>query len=402
MTSSTRTEKLYLADPYVAAFEATVVACGNAPDGRVFAVLDKTCFYPESGGQPSDRGVIGGVAVVDVQEDEAGMVRHYLSAPVGTGRVECRVDWTRRFDHMQQHTGQHILSRAFIEAGRLETVSFHLGEEICTIDVAGPEPGDDVVEKAERLANAVVWENRPVAVRNVSHAATDEKSLRKPLPEGVSEVRLVEVEGFDTIGCCGTHVRGAGEIGVIKVLKHEKTKGVHRVYFVAGRRAYEDFARKHEIVKRLANRFTTSVDALEEKVEKLQSEGHRLRKESQRLSKKLVAFEAEGYREKGVREGGRLYVVEVLAEADEPYLRALGSQLTSDKGTVSLLGTTDGLIICSASSDVDVDFSAAVVERAKSRGGTGGGKGRFAMVRLPAGAPAGEFLDGVFNDIKGA
>jgi alanyl-tRNA synthetase len=402
MTSTARTEKLFLADPYAVAFEATVLSCERTPDGRIAAVLDRTLFYPESGGQPSDRGIVGGVDVVDVQEDESGTVWHYLAAAVEKGRVECRVDWDRRFDHMQQHTGQHILSRAFIEVGKLETVSFHLGEEICTIDLAGPGPGDDVIEKAERLANAVIWENRAVAVRNVSQDGIDVASLRKALPEGVTEVRLVDVDGFDTIGCCGTHVRSAGEIGLIKVLKHEKTKGVYRVYFVSGKRAYEDFAAKHEIVKRLANRFTTSIDALEEKMEKLQAESQRLRKDSQRLSRKLVAFEADGFRQKGVRRGERLYVVEVLAEADEQYLRALGSQLTSEKGTVSLLGSKEGLVVCSASQDVDVDFSKAVVERAKSRGGNGGGKGRFAMVRLPAGVQAGEFLESVLHDIENA
>lgn len=402
MVNDARTEKLYLADPYVAAFEATVLSCDQGPDGRIAAVLDRTCFYPESGGQPSDRGALGGAEVVDVREDETGTVRHYLSRGVETGRVECRVDWDRRFDHMQQHTGQHILSRAFVEVAKLETVSFHLGEEICTIDLDGPAPGDDVIERAERLANSVIWENRAVTVRTSADTAAANASLRKPLPDDVTEVRLVEIDGFDTIGCCGTHVKSAGEIGLIKIFKHEKTKGVHRVFFVTGRRAYGDFVKKHDIVKRLAARFTTSVDALEDKVEKLQSDSQRLRKDSQKLSKKLVAFEADAFRRNGRRHGGRLYVVEVLAEADEQYLRALGSQLVSEKATVSLLGSSEGLVICSASSDVDVDFSAAVLERAKSQGGSGGGKGRFAMVRLPAPIPPAVFLEQVFEDVKNA
>ncbi len=402
MVKDARTEKLFLADPYVVAFEATLLSCDRGVDGRIVAVLDRTYFYPESGGQPADRGGLGGADVVDVHEDETGVVRHTLSVPVEPGRVECRVDWDRRFDHMQQHTGQHVLSRAFIEVGKLETVSFHLGEQICTIDLDGPAPGDDVIAGAERLANSVVWEDRAVAARTASHAATTDTSLRKPLPEGITEVRLVEIEGFDTIGCCGTHVRSAGEIGAIKILKHEKTKGVHRVYFVAGRRAYEDFVRKHDIVKNLANRFTTSVDALEDKVGKLQSEYQHLRKESQKLSKKIVAFEADALRGRGLRHGDRLYVVEVLAEADEDYLRSLGSRLNSEKGTVSLLGSEDGLIICGASADVDAEFSASVVDRARSLGGTGGGKGRFAMVRLPASCRPADFLRQVFEDIKNA
>ena len=402
MATNPRTEKLFLSDPYVCLFEATVLSCATSHDGRIAAVLDKTYFYPESGGQPADRGTLGGVEVIDVREDETGVVLHLLSAPVGTGRVECRVDWDRRFDHMQQHTGQHILSRAFIEIGKLDTVSFHLGEEICTIDLEGPAPGDEIIGRSERLANSVIWENRAVVIRTVPHAGTGEAPLRKSLPEGVSEVRLVEVEGFDTVGCCGTHVGHAGEIGIIKILKHEKTKGVHRVYFLAGKRAYEDFTKKHDVVKRLANRFTTSVDAVEEKVGKIDQESQRLRKDCQRLSKRLSVFEAEILRGKGSRHGGRLFVVEVVPEADEPYLRALGAQLVAEKGTVSLLGSRDGIVVCSASPDVAVEVAAAVVDRARTLGGAGGGKGRFAMARLPASVRPEEFLQQVFEVIKNA
>jgi alanyl-tRNA synthetase len=402
MNKDARTEKLYLTDPYTASFEATLLSCENDESGRTFACLDKTYFYPESGGQPSDRGTLGGVGVVEVQEGEAGVVRHYLASPVALGRVECRVDWKRRFDHMQQHTGQHILSRAFIECGKLVTVSFHLGEEACTIDLSGPAPDDEIVGKAERLANSIVWQDRPVAILTGEDAETAVATLRKPLPTDVAEVRLVQVEGFDTVGCCGTHVRRAGEIGIIKILKYEKTKGFYRAHFIAGRRAFDDFARKHDIVKNLANRFTTSVEAIEEKIEKLQSENQRLRKDAQRVAKKLAAYEADRLHENASRHADRLYVIEVLGDADEEYVRLLGSCLKAKKSTVSLLVSSGGLVVCNASDDLDVDISTAVVGRAKSLGGSGGGKGRFATAHLPASVQPADFLRQVFEDVKNA
>jgi len=402
MMKDARTEKLYLDDPYTAVFDARVLSCENDERGRPVATLDRTYLYPESGGQPSDRGSIAGIAVVDVQEDENGVVRHYLASPVKAGSAECRVDWDRRFGHMQQHTGQHVLSRSFIETGKLVTASFHLGEEVCTIDLDGPALDDEIVERTELLANTVIWENRPVIVRTRSPVEIEAETLRKALPEGVTEVRLVEVEGFDTVGCCGTHVRRSGELGVIKILKYEKTKGHYRVYFVTGKRAYRDLSRKHDILKRLGNRFTTAADALEEKLEKLVNEKERLRKDWQRLSKRLAGYEAETLHATGERLGERVYVAEVVAGADEEYIRLLGAHLKTKKGTVSLLATEGGAVVCNASDDVAVDLCSIAIPRAKNHGGGGGGKGGFATVRLPAGESPADFLLELVEAVKNA
>ena len=402
MTTDARTEKLYLSDPYTTVFEAQVLSCENDERGRCAAVLDRTCFYPESGGQPADRGSIAGIAVLDVQEDEQGLVRHYLASPVPPGPAECRIDWDRRFDHMQQHTGQHVLSRAFIEAGKLVTISFHLGDEICTIDLDGPGLNDEIVEKTELLANRVIWEDRAVSVRTRAPAEIETEKLRKALPEGVIEVRLVEVEGYDTVGCCGTHVRRAGELGLVKVLKYEKTKGHYRAHFLSGKRAYRDLSKKHDILKRLGNRFTTSSDAIEEKLEKLQTEKDRLRKDSQKLAKRLAGYEADALHAAGERHGERVYVAEVVAGADEEYVRLLGSLLKAKKGTVSVLATEAGAVVCNASDDVAVDLCSIAVARAKTLGGGGGGKGGFATVRLPSGAPPSDYIREVLEAVRNA
>jgi alanyl-tRNA synthetase len=400
MVTDSRTEKLYLADPYASSFEATVLNLDKDPQGRLFAVLDRTLFYPESGGQPSDRGSLGSAAVVDVQEDAAGGVRHYIDSPLPVGHLEGVIDRVRRFDHMQQHTGQHVLSRSFIEVAKLYTVSFHLGEDVCTIDLDGPAPNDEAVARTEWLANSIIWENRPVLVRTGTPDQMKDEALRKAIPEGVTEVRLVEVEGFDTIGCCGTHVRRTGELGVIKVLKTEKTKGVYRAHFLVGRRAFADFAKKHDVVRNLANRFTTAVDALEDKMEKLHAETQRLRKDGQRIAKKLAVYEAERLLNGAAPHGDRVYVVEVFPDADEEFIRLVGAQLKSKPGTVSLLATGDGRVVCNAADGVAVDLPSVAVTRAKTLGGGGGGKGGFATVRLPAGVSPSEFLRLVFEDLR--
>ncbi len=402
MDKNTPTEKLYLTNPYTASFQASLLSCETDDTGRRIAVLDKTHFYPDSGGQPSDRGTIGDVRVVDVWEDDAGNVYHQVEGQVTPGPVECRVDWDRRFDHMQQHTGQHILSRAFIEVAGLDTVSFHLGEDGCTIDLEGGGVSDKIAAKAEALSNDIVLENRDVRVILCSPDDMADGSLRKALPDGVDEVRLVEVADFDTCGCCGTHVKRTGELGLIKILKLEKAKGANRVSFVVGKRALADFIKKHEIIKQIANRFTTSVDSVEDKIEKLNAEHQRLRKDSQRTAKKLAELEAARFHAAADPAEDRVYVVELLSDAGEEYLRLLSSNLKSYKNTISLLGTKEGLVICNASKDIDIDLASAVVEKAKGLGGSGGGKGGFATVRLPAGVSAAEFLEQISEDIRNA
>lgn len=400
MDRASATKKTFLEDAYTVSFKAKLLSCSELSDGRLAAVLDQTYFYPESGGQLSDRGTLDGVEVLDVWEDDSETVYHCVASPLSPGPVEGQCDWDLRFDHMQQHTGQHVLSRAFIETGNLETVSFHMGDESCTIDLAGGDLTADVLQSAESLANEVICEDREVRIRNVSPSDLSEAALRKKLPDGVEKVRLVEIDGFDVIGCCGTHVRRTGELGVIKVLKHEKAKGAFRVSFKVGRRAFLDYGDKHEIVQNLARRFTTSAGSLEDKIEKIQIEGQQQRKELQKISRRLAAYEAEDLLKTAVEHEARKFVVRVLSGHDETYLKALATELKARANTISMLGTDFGLVICNASADVDVDFTGPVIERARSLGGSGGGKGGFATVQLPGEVDLGVFLEQAFEQIR--
>jgi alanyl-tRNA synthetase len=404
-----KTDKLYLNDPYCVSFRARILEWLPADGGKAVVKLDRTGLYPESGGQTADFGTIGSFRIVDIQEGEGDVVLHTVDAPgeadrpdVG-GEVDCRVDWPRRFDHMQQHTGQHILSRAFIQTANLHTVSFHLGEDTCTIDLEGAGFNDDVARRAEESANAIVIENRPVIIKTVPAAELDklgDLELRRSLPDGVTEARLVEVEGFDLIPCCGTHVRSTGELGLIKILKSDKAKGYRRIHFMVGGRALRDYRSKHDIVQSLGGRLTTSAEDIEAKVEKLVAENQRAKKDSKRLSQALAGYETKSLLESAEVQSGTRIVAKYYPDRGDDFLRMVSTALKDEPDTVVVVGAAGGAVVCSASEGVAIDFAAIAVEPARAVGGSGGGKGAFAQLKLSAGTDVSKFVEEIADNVK--
>jgi alanyl-tRNA synthetase len=404
-----KTEKLYLNDPYTVTFRAKVLEGNPGEGGRATVVLDRSCFYPDSGGQTPDTGTIGDAAVIDVQEGDGDTVVHFVDttrgspAPAAGEEVECKVDWPRRFDHMQQHTGQHVLSRAFIQAGGLHTVSFHLGEEACTIDLEGSGFSEEVAEFAENLANSTIVQNRPVTIRTLPVSRLDlieDLELRRALPEGVTEARLVEVEDFDVIPCCGTHVRSTGELGHIKIIRTEKAKGLQRVHFKVGERATRDYRVKHDLVQMLGNKLTTSAADIADKVDKLSAENQRSRREIKRLSQALAEFETASLLAGQGADSGPRVIVHYYADRGDEFLRMVSTALKKEPDTVAVLGAGTGCVVCSASDGVSIDFGPLAVEPAKALGGSGGGKGPFAQLKLPADSDVGQFVEDIANNVK--
>jgi alanyl-tRNA synthetase len=403
------TEKLYLSDPYAVSFRARVVSCDKDEKGRVWTVLDRSGFYPESGGQSADRGTMGEFPVIDVQEGAEDTVRHCVDDENDDPRrlagqeLDCLVDWDLRFDHMQQHTGQHVLSRAFIDTAGLHTVSFHMGEETCTIDLDGDGFNPDIADRAEDLANSVVVDNRPVEIRTIAVGDLDELAgleLRRSIPEGVTDARLVEVKNFDVIPCCGTHVRATGELGLVKVIKAEKVKKLHRVYFKVGARALRDYSDKHDVVQSLSSRLTTSVADIASKVDKLIAEGQRARKNIKRLSQELAVHEAKTLLKAASISSGVKIVVHFFANADDEYLKLISAVIKREPGSVAILGAASGGIVCSASDDVSLDFVRLAVDPVKAASGSGGGKGNYAQLRVTDSAGVNKFLEEIANNVK--
>src|SRR5215216_3060621 len=232
------TEKIYFTDSSILEFDATVIAANPTEQGyRV--VLDRTAFYPTGGGQPNDTGTLGKGRVVDVAEDEEGTVYHICEGAeaISAGQtVTGTIDRARRLDHMQQHSGQHILSQAFVKACGAETRSFHMSAQTSTIDIELQSPTDDQMRAAEDVANAIIFEDRPMRV----YIVNEEEAARLPLRKESAlsgNIRVIEVEDFDWSPCGGTHAMRTGQVGLIAIKGYERAKKMTRVEFVCGHRA---------------------------------------------------------------------------------------------------------------------------------------------------------------------
>ncbi|NTU65634.1 MAG: alanyl-tRNA editing protein, partial [Chloroflexi bacterium] len=265
-------------------------------NGRPAVLLDRTAFYPEGGGQPSDRGTLNRVAVVDVQTREADdEVLHVLSTPLAEDEVTGTVDHARRFDLMQQHTGQHILSQAFIHTANAETISFHLNpdpnEGALTIDLNTAAVTPQEIDRAEDFANTIVYENRPVIARFVNDEDLPALPLRKP-PQVDQAVRIVEIQGFDWSACGGTHVARTGEVGLIKIVKLEKRGAETRVEFRCGHRALIDYRRKHQLINQVASDLTIGFWELDQAIGRMQAEAKAARKQLAEAEARLQQVEA--------------------------------------------------------------------------------------------------------------
>ncbi len=286
------TRKLYHMDPYQTQFTARVASQTQVSDGRWEIELDSTAFYPTSGGQPCDQGTLNGQAVVDVFE-QGDTVIHVLTAPLPEDSpVAGEIDWERRFDHMQQHAGQHVLSQAFIQVTGAETVGFHLSDNSVTIDINAAELTVDQVAEVQQLANQIVMQNRAITTHVFASAADVDLPIRKA-GKAQTNVRVVEVADFDYSPCGGTHPRAAGEIGLVKLLKWEKAKGNTRVYFACGLRALADYQDKGEIVDELARFLSVGAESVLETVQGWDSQLKELRKQVADLSNALLDYEAK-------------------------------------------------------------------------------------------------------------
>lgn len=331
-------DKLYYHNAYQRTFTANVVERFTR-EGHQAVVLDQTCFYPTSGGQPPDRGKLNGQDVVDVFLRESdGAIVHLLSGELWEDDVTGEIDWARRFDHMQQHTGQHVLSQAFIKVAGAETVGFHLSDDSVTIDLqrAALKPAE--IEGAELLANEIIWEDRPILVHVVSEDQARELPLRKVPDLESDSLRLVEIEGFDLTACGGTHVDRTGAIGLIKIVKLERRGDELRVFFRCGRRALLDYRQKNGIINRLATTLTTGYWNLEENIGNLLEENKEAQRQLRKQRDELLRYEAHDLvRETPVNKQARV-VTRCFIDRDGQEVQGLARALAEHEGTVALLG----------------------------------------------------------------
>ena len=284
-------QRLYDDDSHLREFSASVTATRERDDA-LWVSLDRTAFYPGGGGQPPDRGWIAGQGILDVAEWDGDVWHRIPSAPEAGLCVACEIDWPRRFDLMQQHTGQHILSRAFVEQAGADTKSFHLGQERVTIDIDHPGPDTALLERVELRANGIVWEDREV----VTHVVSIEEARRFPLrkaPDVEGEVRVVEVEGFDWSACGGTHVRRTGQVGTVAILSTERYKGGVRVAFVAGGRVLRRLRKAGDLLRSACLEFTSGEEDLLHAVRRLKQDRERMERSLKPLVRDALEREAK-------------------------------------------------------------------------------------------------------------
>ncbi|MEI2357479.1 alanyl-tRNA editing protein [Mesobacillus zeae] len=282
--------KLFYKNPYMTRFKSEAVSTGKDESGRSYAVLKETAFYPTGGGQPFDTGTLNGVTVTDVEEVD-GEIRHYLTAPMAEREVEGEIDWARRFDHMQQHSGQHILSAAFEDLFDSQTVGFHLGSETVTIDLDREELTEEEAEEAEKLSNRIVAENRPIIAKRVSPEEAAQYPLRKELSVA-EDIRLVIIPDFDYGGCGGTHPKSTGETGPIKILGWERQRKKIRLEFVCGQRVLAQLHQKQKIIRDLTGILNAPELQLSDAARKLVLGGKTQEKVLEELRGTLLTYEA--------------------------------------------------------------------------------------------------------------
>ncbi len=379
------TERLYYNDSFLREFDARVLSC--EPYGNLWRVrLDRTAFYPTSGGQPNDLGTLGGAGVLDVLDQEDGSIAHVTSAALPLGATRGVIDWPRRFDHMQQHTGQHLLSAAFIELFRYPTVSFHLGRDTCTIDLAAEAVATAQLDDAERRGNEIVFEDRPVSVRYGTQRELAQVGVRKMVDrEGL--LRAIEIEGYDRQPCGGTHVARTGQIGLVLARRCEKVKGNSRVEFVCGERALRaarrDFTALVETARLLGCGPSEVPPGVARVLEERQA-GHRAR---QRLLERLADSEAARLLATANREESpsRPRVIScVHEEGNAEYLRLLAGRLTARSPVRALLASAeDGHVVFAQTTNLDGDMATLLRDCVSRAGGKGGGTKDFAQGSVP-------------------
>ena len=376
------TERLYYGDSFLREFDAEVLSC-EREGSRWRVTLDRTAFYPTSGGQPHDTGTLGGAKVLEVADTEDGKIVHYTSAELPAGPMTGRIDWPRRFDHMQQHTGQHLLSAVFIDLFGFHTVSFHLGKEISTIDLEAPSIVPRHMEEAEQRTNEIIFEDRVVKVRYGTAEELAEAGIRKKVErEGV--LRAVEIDGIDRQPCGGTHLARTGQAGMLLLRKLERRRDVWRLEFVCGMRALATARADYASLWHAATLLSCGASDVPGVIGKTLEERRATHGLAKRMEGRLAEHEARALLAgasvdaKGVR-----LVIAAMDDATPSYLTLLAARLVGEGGTMAVLGErSGGHLVFAQPRGAEGDMGALARLVFREFGGKGGGAKDFAQGAL--------------------
>ena len=375
------TERLYYEDAFLREFDAAVIACEPAGD-RWRLRLDRTAFYPTSGGQPFDTGKLNDVVVVDVSDEHGDEIVHVVEQPVVSTEVHGVIDWPRRFDHMQQHSAQHMLSAAFIELFGFQTVSFHLGRDISTIDLAAPSVVARHLDEAERRVNEIIFDDREITVRCGTEEELAREGIRKKVErEGV--LRVIDIEGFDRQPCGGTHLSRTGQAGMLLIRKCERQKQNWRVEFVAGCRSLAAARGDLATLRSAAELIGCGMAELPQMVGKMQEERRTSQREAKKLTERLAELEVtELLATKAQRstDGASSVVSAIFEDASASYLALLAAKLVASANVRCILASRGAkAIVLVQSAGLPGDMGAVLREMLTKIGGKGGGSKLFAQ-----------------------
>ena len=373
------TERLYYHDSFLNQFQATVTEV--VPGERPAVVLDQTAFYPTSGGQLFDTGILRTLDapfdVTEVAEDDAGRILHFISGDAlspGTA-VRGEINAPRRRDHMQQHSGQHVLSAAFIHLYNFETVSFHMGDESCSIDLQAPALTPEQIAQAESLANDIVLEDRSVSMRFVSREEAQSLGLRKIPPAERDQLRLIDIHQFDLTACGGTHVSRTGQIGSILLRKAEKVRQGWRVEFVCGKRAVSTARRDYTTLTESAGLASGHIWEVPQQIRKLQESTKTLRKQQSQTLEELATFHANQLLAEATEHNGRKVITRVFQDKELEYIKLLAQRVVRQGAAVCFFASTSGTaaVVFAQSQGQPFDMGKLMKESLTTLGGRGGG-----------------------------
>ena len=392
--SDIMTEKLYYNDVYIKESFCKITE-SIEQEGKLLIVLDKTPFYPEGGGQPSDIGRIGDAAVSYVYEKGDKIYHEVDKLPKGE-EVLCSIDYSRRFDHMQQHSGEHILAAVFYKLYGAVSQGFHMGEDYVSIDLNFSDISAEEVKKVEATVNEHIYSNVPVNTFMVTSEESKSLELRKRV-ESEEQIRIVQIGEVDACACCGTHVKYTGEIGLLKILKTERYKGMTRVYFKCGKRAFQDYSLKQDTVNKLVKTLSTGEGELLEKVKNDAAELKLMGRKLGEYKKKLSDYETQRLRQ-NASEGLVSYIYEDK-EADE--VQMIAEQLSADNLFVVLGSSLSGNIIVFSGSEYAMNVGQFFKDNIKNFNGKGGGSPKRAQGSFSSLEDMKAFVHKLLETLKG-
>ncbi|AWV33659.1 alanyl-tRNA editing protein [Paenibacillus odorifer] len=371
------TNKLYYNSTYLTDWQTRVTETIEREDG-LYVLLEETAFYPHGGGQPCDLGAIQGIPVLDVISEEE-LVLHKLERLPNGESVTCQLDWNRRFDHMQQHSGQHLLSAVCLEKHNFMTLSFHLGEDYCTVDIEVPELSADQLYSIEREVNRQIYLNHNI----LSYFVTGEEASQLKLvkqPKVTENIRIVEIKDVEYNACGGTHVSSTGEIGMIKLLKAEKIKANTRIYFKCGYRALEEFNTSQQILGTLSSKFNTGKDEIIDRIEKWENEQKLLQAEINLLKEKNDDYVLQEL----LNEQTGKMIAQVFEDKSLKDLQSLANKLTSRCDLPVLLATSaENKVVFAKNGSTEISCGAFFKAHLGSYNGKGGGSDKLAQAGFP-------------------